>query len=53
MVAEMTHSYVITVIRAALNCLIISDAKSITINAEKYFVIKRTLFIFKTKVYNN
>ena len=35
--------------RTALNSFTVSNAKGSIISAEKYFIIKRTLFIFKKK----
>ena len=48
-IARATHYYIITATRAALNSFIIRKTKSGTINTERYFVIKRTLFIFEKK----
>ena len=52
-VIGVTHDYIIMVIRAALNSLIISNTKSIITGAGRYLVIKRTSFTFKKKVCNN
>ena len=48
-VIRITHNYVITVIRATLNSLIVYNTKSIITGARKYLVIKKTLFAFRKK----
>ena len=46
MVARATYYYIITAARAALDGFIISNAEGSTASARKYFIIKRTLFLF-------
>ena len=48
-VAQVTHYYIIIATRTALNGFAVSNTKSSTASAEKYFVIKRTLFTFRKK----
>ena len=48
-IAGATHYYIIMAIRAVLNGFIIRKAKSGIISIKKYFIIKRTSFVFKKK----
>ena len=48
-VARVTHNHIIMVMGAALNGLIVSDAKSIATGAERYFIIEETSFAFRKK----
>ena len=41
------YRYIIIIIRATFNNLIISNAKSIIIGTRRYLVIKKTLFMFR------
>ena len=48
-IIRMTHYHIIIVIRTALNSFIVRKAKSGIISIRRYFIIKKTLFIFKKK----
>ena len=48
-VTEITHSYIITAARAALDSFIINNIKGVILRAERYLIIKRSLFGFKKK----
>ena len=49
MIARATHYYVITAARTALDSFTIVNTKGDIMSAKKYFIIKRTLFLFKKK----
>ena len=49
MVAGLTYYYIIIIIRTTLDSFIIGNIKGNIISAKKYFVIKKTLFLFKKK----
>ena len=46
-VTQATHYYIITVVRTSLNNFTVADAEGSIVSAEKYFIIKRTLFTLK------
>ena len=48
-VTELTHYYIIMITRITLDGFIVGNAKSSIISAEKYFIIKKTLFAFRKK----
>ena len=48
-VAQITHYQIITATRTALNSFIVGEAEGYTINIRKYFIIKRTPFVFEKK----
>ena len=48
-VAQLTHYYIITAARTALDDFIVGNAEGSTASARKYFIIKRILFLFKKK----
>ena len=48
-VAGMTHSYVLTAARAALDGLIFDNAEGVTTSAGRHVIIKKTLFMFRKK----
>ena len=48
-VTGITHGYIITVVRTALDRLIVGNTESITTSTERYLVIKRILFAFGKK----
>ena len=48
-ITRATHCYIIIIVRAALNGLIINNAESVITSTEKYLIIKRTLFAFRKK----
>ena len=48
-VTRAPHRYIIIAVRAIFNNFVICDTKSIITSAGKYFIIKRTLFVFKKK----
>ena len=49
MVTQITHYYIITAARATLDGFIINNIKDSIASVKKYFIIKRTLFLFKKK----
>ena len=48
-VTQITHYYIITAARTALDGFTVGNAKDSTVSAKKFFIIKRTLFSFKKK----
>ena len=48
-VARATYYYIIIIIRTALDGFTVGNAKSSIVSAEKYLIIKRTLFTFRKK----
>ena len=48
-VIKMIHSYIVMVIRTALNSLIVGNTKSIIVSVGRYLIIKKILFVFRKK----
>ena len=48
-VARPTYYYIIIIMRTTLDGFIVDNAKGSTTSAEKHFVIKKILFMFRKK----
>ena len=47
LVARTPHGYIILIVRATFNSLIVSNTKNIIIDAKRYLIIKKILFTLR------